>query len=143
MIQTHITQRARETAASYFGEQTDSTGRPHMQALDAIAEQMNNEYTAAIVYYQDLPHDLVLRNAPMRVWCAVRRLKQFSDESTEKFVKRIINDGPVYPVIAATSAYFSDIAHYNSNDSDARCLLACHRERCVLLCRLKESKDTV
>lgn len=142
MIQTGITQRARETAALFFGDQTDSTGHPHMQALDAIAEQMDNEFTAAIVYYQDMPRDVVFRNAPLRVFCAVERLKQRPEEATEDFVERIIDDSLTYPVAYATSVYFSDVEHYIRSDSEAAFDLVCYEERCALLCRLKEEKDS-
>ena len=127
MINTPITKRAREIAQRVFAGKTDITGYPYMRMREAVAGQMKDEHTAAIALLMDV-YDcseltvitLMKEGTPMRVACALVRLKQREDELYNDYLERIVEDDElVYPVALATAAYLGNFDNYKVNTVEA------------------------
>lgn len=122
MIETPMTTKAREIAERVFGDTCDKTGYPYLRKLDAIAENMDDEHRASIVYLQEIlensnlkPVDLVIEGLPLRVAFAPQRIKQNEDEPFDEYLHRIANDDLVYPIVLATADYLRNTENYSSD----------------------------
>lgn len=127
MINTPITKRAKEIAQKVFAGKTDVTGHPCMRMREAVAEQMEDEHTAAIALLMDVydyseltEFSLIKEGTPMRVACALSRLKQREDEPYSDYLIRLVEDDElVYPIALATAAYLGNFDNYKVNTVEA------------------------
>ncbi len=123
MINTPITKRAREIAQRVFAGKTDITGYPYMRMREAVAGQMKDEHTTAIALLMDVydcsdltEFTLIKEGVPMRVACALSRLKQRENEPYRDYLIRLVEDDElVYPVAQATAAYLGNFDNYKIN----------------------------
>ena len=122
MNESKMTKKAREIALRVFGGSCDKTGYPYLRKLDAIAEHMDDEHRASIVYLQEIldntnmkPMDLVIEGLPLRVAFAPQRIKQNEDEPFDEYLQRIANDKLVYPIVLATADYLRNTENYSTD----------------------------
>ena len=122
MIQTPITERAEKIAQRVFSGKTDKTGFPCMRMRKAVADQMKDQYTAAIallqgVYEYSEMNELMLfaEGAPQRVAYALSRLKQYENEKHEDYLRRLARDDLAYPVALATAEYLQELENYDTD----------------------------
>lgn len=122
MIQTTMTQKAREIALRAFGNKDDQFGYPHMRKLDAISAQMENEDCAAFAYLQDVlvnsemtGKDLIEEGISESVALAVEELKITENEYSD-YLRRLVINPIIYPVILMDTYYESDPENYAENN---------------------------
>lgn len=123
MIYTEMTVRAARIAEQAHRGQYDKGGMPYIYHPLHLAEQMTDEYTAAIALLHDVMEDTDITDAelsaqfPPRVMAALRLLTHDPDEDYADYVRRIRENPDAAAVKLADLRHNSDTSRLAPADA--------------------------